>query len=157
MAPAETATLASATVGTGGGLALGPGVTFTGALTSTGGLVDLNCTPATLLAQGQSQVVQGSVAANLSMTYQSITLKGQSSLTWLSPSNITTLLMQTGSSFDKGQDVRPMQIGTLTIDVNDCIVNDPFNAITWVNPVVFNNALATGPFRFAPGRTARFT
>ena len=157
MLPGEAANLASAQVGAGGSLALGPAVTFTGTLTSTGGLTDVNCLVPTILCQNGAQLLQGTVASNLVIDYPSITLKNGTAATWLSGSNITSLDLQTRSTFDKGNDLRSMRINALRMEVDSCILNDPYNAITFAGPVTLVNALQSGPFRFAPGRVFTIT
>lgn len=157
MIPAETATLASATVSAGGSISLGPAVTFTGTLTVNGGAAAVNCLVNSLLAQDGAQIFQGTVAGNLRIDYPLWTLKNGSSATWLSGSNIASLILQTRSTFDKSRDLRPMNLNALSIEVDTCLLSDPNNVITFAGPVQMVNALQSGPFRFAPGRTLQIS
>ncbi len=155
--PAETASLASAQVDGGGLLSLGTGVTFGGTLTLTGGAAQINCAIPTIVAQQGSQIAQGTQANALVLNYPSVVLKGGSSATWLSGSNVTTLTLQTSSVFDKSGSLAPMTVGTLSLEVDSCSFLDPFSSVTFTQPVVLVNALQTGPFAFAAGRTFRIT
>ncbi len=156
MLPGEVAALASAKVSNGACLSLGPGCAVSGAVTVGAAGLDLNCPVGSLLAQDGSQVIQGTVAPNQTLTYTGFTLKNGSSLTWLSPSSLN-LTLQTSSTFDKSQDQRSMTMTGLTIDVDSCVVNDPYNAIVFASQIVCNNRLGTGPFRFAAGRNVTYT
>ena len=152
MLPAETATLASATVD-GGALSLGSGVTFSGTLTVNGGTSTVLCAPATLsLLNGAIVNVEG-----LALTYATVTARSGSRLNWLANGTITTLTLTVGAILDKSADVRAMTITNSTIDGDTCQVLDPFNAITWTNATTINNQVFTGPFTFATGRSVKIT
>lgn len=156
MVPGEVANLITATVDGGGLIALGPGCTMTGTFTATGGQALLNgCAPAVVVAQAGSQIVQTTVAANPKLTFPSVTSIGGSRLTWLSGSDITALVLQTSSVLDKSKDLRPMVIGTLTMDVDTCQVLDPNGVATITNPVLTRNALQSGPLVMGVGRTIK--
>ncbi len=151
MLPGETATLAGASVTNSGRLDLGPAVTFSGTLTVTGAVSDMNCTVPVVLGQQGAGLSQGTVAGNLTLTYPNVSVIGGSTLIWRSPSAITALVLQTGSLFDKGTDQRAITVGTLTLDWDSCVVNDPFNAVTY-GSIVTKNACNTGPFRNGAGK-----
>lgn len=149
--PAEVSTIASATVDTGQ-LSLGAGVTFSGALVVTGGVVVTSCAPASITARnGSSVVVEGT-----GLTFAAVTANA-STVTWLSGSTITTLTLQAGSIFNKGLDLRPMTITNSAIDGDTCLVIDTYSKITWTNATTVNNQTTTGPFAFGPGRTVKIT
>lgn len=150
MLPGEVATIASAVVGSGGVLFLGPGVTFNTSCTVNGGQLDLNCSVPTLLILNNAFVIQGRVAP-ASQTYNDVTVKNQSSLVWLSGSNIAGLTLQTGSNFQK-QTQSAMTITSLSIEADTCTFSDLFNAVTFTNAVPLVNALTAGPFRFSAGK-----
>jgi hypothetical protein len=148
----ESAIVASAQVDGGGTLALGPAVTFSGTLTVSGGTCVCDCVPSSIIVQGGGTLTQSTVAAQPVLTYPSILVRTGSSVTWLSGSNITNLVLQTNSSLDKSQDLRPMQIGQMTIDADTCSVNDPYNTITWSGRITLNNNLNSGPIVLGNGR-----
>lgn len=155
MLPGDVSSLASANVDGGGSLALGSGVTFSGALTLTTATAQVNCAPATVSANQGSRVTVG----GLGLTYATVTVTGGSVVTWLSNSTITTLTLQTGSQLDKSQDLRAMTVTSSTIDADSCQIIDPFNAITYTNATTLRNAVTAGPFVIGatPARTLKLT
>jgi hypothetical protein len=157
MLPNESAIVGSAQVDSGGTLALGPAVTFVGALSVPGGTVVLNCAPASVTITNGGTVIQGTVASSPILNYPSVTAKTGSTITWLSGSNINSLILQTSSNLDKSQDLRPMQLGAVTMDADTCTINDPYNTITWTGQVTLNNNLASGPIILGTGRSLRIT
>ena len=158
MLPTEAATVANATVLTGGFLAAGVGCTVTGTLTINGGqalLINAPNNPINaVLGQYGARIVVSSIGGAV---YPSITLKSGSTATWLSDASITTLVLQTGSVFDKSADARPIGVTNSTQDGDTTIVRDPQNAISWLNPITFTNAALSGPVQLGPGRTWKIT
>jgi hypothetical protein len=151
MTPGEVATIASASVDGGGGVALGSGVMFSGDLTLINASAVVNCNVASLDAQQGSQVVVGS----LGLTYAAVSAVGGSNIQWQSNSTITALVLQTSSIFDKSQDLRPIVITDSTIDGDTCQINDPGNAITYTNPTTIRNVIQSGPFIVGVGRSVQ--
>ncbi len=151
MLPAEVSTIASASVGPGGTLGLGPGVTFSGALDIDYGTLTTYIAPATLTVSNGANVTVRSTG----LTYTAITARMGGRITWISNSSITTLTMGTGSIFNKGGDFRAITITNSTIDGDTCQILDPLNTITFTNATTVNNTVSTGPFTFGPGRTVK--
>ncbi len=157
MLPGETADLASATLDSGGSVAIGPGVAFTGALTLTGASAVVNCAPGSIIAQNGSTVTVSVVGGNGGLTYATVTAKGGSTLTWLADGTITTLTLQTGSTLDKSTDLRALTITNSTLDADSCQVLDSNNVVTFTNATTLNNTVTSGPFILGTGRTIKVT
>ncbi len=122
--------------------------TSTGLVQIINGQAQIYSAPGSLLVDSGSQVlVQG-----VGLTYPSVTVSSNSTLTWISNSGIGNLLLVNGSVFNKSQDVQKMTIAAATIDANSCQVLDPNNAIVWGSPIVLNNSLQSGPFILGRGR-----
>ncbi len=151
MLAGESASLASAVVDGGGSLALGAGCTFPGTLNVKNGSAFLMNAPASVICQGGSQLTVNASA----LTYPDVEAYGGSTVLWLSDATVTNLVLQTGSFFDKSQDVRPITVVSSTIDA-DCTVNDPNNAITFTNRTTIRGAVQSGPFIFGTGRTCQW-
>ncbi len=154
--PTEVSALASATVDGGGTLQLGPGVSFGGALVFYSGTGVLACVlagPATLTSLNGSGVTVTSTGS----AYLSVTGRGGSSFVWLSDSTVTTLVLETGTTFDKSSDVRPMTVTNSTIDGDTCQVIDPNNSITFTNATSVKQRVQQGPFVFTGTRTVKVT
>ncbi len=151
MLPGEAATVASATVDGGATLALGAGVTFSGLLAVNGGAATLNCAPGTVTAVNGSAIAVGSIG----LTYAAVNAFQGSRITWNSDSTITTLVLQTSSTFDKSGDIRPIVITNSTIDGDSCQVLDPLNSVTWTNAASVHNSVTSGPFTFTGTRTVK--
>lgn len=153
MLPGETASIASAIVLNGASLALGPQVTITGALQVNGASAVLMCAPGSVLAQAGSSIVVQSAGG---LTYPSITAKQGSQVSWLSDGNVTNLVLQTGSVFDKSADARPITVSTSVQDGDTTVVSDPWSAISWGSKITFTNAVQSGPVLVAAGRQVQF-
>jgi hypothetical protein len=151
MTVGQTAALASATVANGGSLSLGAGVTFSGQLTVDSAAAIVTCAVPTTLAQSSSSVTVQSTG----LTYNSVTAKGSSRVTWLSNSNIGTLNLQTGSAFDKSKDTRPITITNSAFDGDTTQILDPWGAVTYTNPTAVANAVNSGPFVYPPGKSVK--
>jgi hypothetical protein len=153
MLPGEASTLASATVGAGGSLALGTGATFSGALNVLGGQATVNCAPGSLtVQQGGSATVAGT-----GLTYAAVTARNGSRLDWRATSTITSLTLETGAVLDKSADSRGLTVTNATVDGDSCQVLDPYSSITWTNPAAVRGGSFAGPFTFAAGRTVQIT
>lgn len=156
MAPGETASLATAKVVSGGTLALGPGCTVvTSVYANAGTLLLTGCAPPSVSADNGSTVIQSTTAANPQLTYPTFVAQGGTTVSWLSGSNISTFSLFTGSSFDKSQDPRTMQITTMTIDASTCQVSDPYSCISYTNAPTARDAINAGPFLRGPNSTIK--
>lgn len=153
-APGETSVVSTSSVGDGE-LSIGAGVTWTSGSTLSmyGGTAFLNAAPATLTVTNGAEVV---VSTDL-LTWATVTAQGGSRLTFLAGGTITTLTMTTSSLLDKFGDSRALTITNSTIDGDTCVINDPFNAITFTNATSVKQRVASGPFRFTGTRTVKVT
>lgn len=156
MLPGESASLNDGTlVGPGGTLALGPNVSvFANAtVTCQGGTLYVACPGgyALTVRAGGALAVE-----DVTGTQKSVTAQGGSRVAWAAQVNVTTLTLQGGSSFDKSGDPRAMTVTNATVDA-DCQVNDPYNSITWTNPVTVRDAIQGGVFLTGPGRSVRLS
>lgn len=150
--PGETATIASGNVDGAGFLALGPGCTFSGNLLLNASGASVACAPAAIVADYGTLLTVSSKA----LTYTAVTAKTGSTVVWLSDSTITTLVLQGASLLDKGQDLQAMTVTNSTID-GDCVINDPYNRITFTNATTINTVIQSGPFLIGSGRTIKVT
>jgi hypothetical protein len=149
MQPGEVSTLASAKVDGGGSISLGSGVTITTA--SLNGAIGYVNTPCTVTASNGSQLTVQSEGG----TFAAVTLQGGSNCQWLSDSTITTLKVQTGSTFDKSGDLRSVTVTNSTVDGDTTQVLDPNSSISWTNATNVTNQVTSGPFTFGAGRTIK--
>jgi len=148
--PGETASIQTATVLNGATATFGAGCTFSGTLTLNNSGAVLFDAPNTIYAQQSSQVV---VESSGGLQYPTVTAISGSTITWLSDGNISTLTLQTGATFDKSQDARPIVVTSSNQDGDSTVSKDPWSAITWTNPITFRNAVQNGPVQTGPGRT----
>ncbi len=153
MVAGEVSTFSSINADGGATVALGPLVTLPGTLTLQGATGQVYNVPQAIVCNQGASLIVGSTG----QLYPSITAIGSSTVTWLSDSNLTTLVLQTSSTLDKSQDVRPMTIAASTIDGDTCRVLDPNNCITWTTATVIKNSVASGPFTFGANRTVKIT
>ncbi len=151
--PAETAAIQTATVLNGASLTCGAGCTFSGTLSLFNSSAVLFDAPNSVMAQqGSSLTVESN-----GLTYPTVSLLSGSTATWLSDGNISNLVLQTGSIFDKSQDARPIVVSISSQDGDSTTVRDNWNAITWTTAIVFRNAIGSGPVQTGPGRSFKIT
>lgn len=179
MLPGEVASLSSAAVDGAGFLELGPGcactsLTLTGAqavcmtavssiVCQQGSTLTVNTAPGQTPAVGGGLVGPGSSSSAggtpspTTLVVGTLLARSGSSVSWLTDANVTSLTVQTGSTFDASGDLRPFQVVNLTIQPDTCLFNDPNNRATIVNPVVFDGVVQSGPLQFGAGRTWKVT
>lgn len=154
--PGETANLDNlSSVGPGGTLALGPGVTVTalGVLTCQGGTL----TSAAVFGGTFAVTGGGTLTVQAaSGTQATVSAEDGSSVLWESGASITTWSLYTGAVFVKS-DPRPMTITNSSMDGDTTQVQDPWNAITWSNATVLRNAVKAGPFLTGPNRSFKLS
>lgn len=155
MLEGEAASLSSSTVDGDSDIGIGAGVTWTAGSTLTmyGASATMYAAPATLAMNNGAQVT----IAEDELTWASITARGGSQMIWLAGGVITALVLETNSSIDKGQDLRPLTVTNSTIDGDTCFINDPNNTITWTNAASVKQQVLSGPFRFTGTRTVKVT
>lgn len=148
--PTETAAVQTATVLNGASLTCGAGCTFSGTLTLFNSTAVLFDAPNAIVAQQGSTLT---VESSGGLTYPSVQLVSGSTAKWLSDGNVSNLVLQTGSVFDKSQDARPITVSASSQDGDTTTTRDNWNAISWGSAIVFRNAIGSGPVQTGVGRT----
>lgn len=134
----EAATLATATVGEGGEVLLGAGVTLD-TLSQLGGAVTLRCAVTTVVKLGGSLVRRGSGAiATLRNRGGSVTDHGTG----------TIAALFNGDSYARAGS-SPLAVTDATLYVGS-VTSDPSGVVAWTNPVQFFECHPAGPMS-APG------
>ena len=150
MLAGESSTANGIIVSGGGSLALGLGASVT-SVRATASSVFVNCALTTIVLDGSVLNVQAA-----GQTYGLLQAIAGSAVNWYTNSALTQLTMTTNSTFNKVAG-GTMVLTNATIDGDTCSVNDPYNTITWTNPIVVNNKVVAGPLTFGTGRTVKIT
>jgi hypothetical protein len=154
MLPGDVSSVSTATVGAGGTLDFGSGVSFsTGSVTLNGGTSIMNVAPVTLTCQEGAQATVIAAASS----FVTVTARNGSNVTWNGGGTITTLTLETGAALDKSNDLRPLTVANATVDGDTCRILDPNSVITYTNPVTVKAGVFSGPFTFAAGRKVQIT
>ena len=150
MLPGESASFSSVVVDGGGSLALGTACTFTspGTVAVKNGSAFLMCAPPSLSLEAGAQATVNGAGLN----FAAVSAVGGSTVLWLSDSAVQSLTLQTGSTFDRTQDVRPMTVNQSAIDA-DCSFLDPNNTVTFSAATALRGAVRSGPIQTGAGRT----
>lgn len=143
MLPTETSVIASGTVDGNATLALGSGVTFSGALTASNASVLLDCAVAGTLTLDATDLTVNQTG----LTFPAVVAGNGSTLTWLAGGTVTALTMTRGTIFDKSQDLRALTLTDSTID-SDCQILDPYNTITFTNATTVKGVVTQGLVTF---------
>lgn len=155
MQDGEIASLSSSTVDGNSKIGIGADVTWKAASTLTmyGGSAVLLAAPATLALNNGARAT----IVEDGLTWSAITARGGSTMNWLAGGTITTLTMETGSSLDKGSDLRALTITNHTLDGDTCVISDPLNTITFTNAGTVKQQVTSGPYLFTGSRTVKVT
>lgn len=139
----------------GATVGIGAGVTWTAGstLTTYGGEVTFGAAPGTIVGANGTQFT----FTTTGLTWATVTVQGNCTLTFLCGGVITTLTMTVGCNLDKSQDMRGLTITNSTIDGDSCFFSDPLNVITWTNATVVKQQVQQGPFQFTGSRTVKVT
>jgi hypothetical protein len=132
-------------------VSLGLGVTFNGTLTlNNGSIAFCQCNP-TAINSNQGTLTMNTTAVTPGVV-STLTAQNGSQITWNANSTVTNLVLKSGSLLDKSQDSQPMQVTFSSMD-DDCIIQDPWNAITFKNATVINGPLFNCLIQTGPGRS----
>jgi hypothetical protein len=154
MLPTETAVLSGGCTINGGAVGLGVGVTLAGTLTANNGAqVDLRCVPNAVKANAAVFTVFSSA----SYVFPSWNVFNGTAIAWFGGGTVTSYTSNPGGCSLTKADPATLTItnGTVNNDVGSIV--DPYNGITYTNPLTITGAINSGIVQSGTGRTLKIT